>query len=97
MRGLHLKCTAEPIFDAHAMIMPALCRIDAGPKTIVLKAFAVFGERDAARVVLGEARAVEPLMGPPNLSCVEARIPDGARREQLGVERGRLEYTQAGR
>lgn len=79
MFGLDLERMSEPVVDADAMIAPGLIRVGARLEAIVLKAFAVFGKRDAARVVVRKARAVQSLVSPPNLSRVEAGIGDGAR------------------
>ena len=95
MRGLHLERAAEPVVDAGAVIAPRPLRIGARPEAIVLQTLAVLGEGDAPRVVVREARAVKPLVRPPELTCVETRVRNGTLRQELGVEWGRLEDAQA--
>ena len=77
------------------MITPRPLRIGARPEAIVLKTLAVLGEGDAPRVVVREARTVKPLVCPPELACVETRVRNRTRRQELGVEGGRLEDAQA--
>ena len=95
MGALHLQCAAEPVVDAAAVIVPRLLRIGADLEAIILKTLAVLGEGDATRLVVREASPVEALVGPPKFAWIEPRLRHGAWRQQLGVERSRLEHTQA--
>ena len=80
-RGFHLERAVEPIVDVDAVIAPRLLRVGSPLEAIVLKALEVFGEADPASVVVQQAGAVKPLVGPPKLSRVEASIRNGARRQ----------------
>ena len=90
-----MERAAEPIVDASTMVTPRPPRVGPWLETIVLKTLEVVGEREPARMVVREARAVEPLVGPPDLSLVEARVRCRARRQDPRVERRRLEHAQA--